>query len=78
MKLYKVSALAAVAIPVAVFLVCLWFLHDRPEYRRTRSFGPIAALLVLLTPLTEYAVLLTGGILASLIAIKLVLGRQAR
>ena len=42
----KVSAVAAgeaVAIPVAVFLLCLWFLHDRPEYRQTRSFGPIAA-----------------------------------
>ncbi len=77
-KISAAAAGAAVAIPVAVFLVCLWFLHDRPEYRRTRSFGPIAALLVLLTPLTEYAVLLTGGILAALIAIKLVLGRQAR
>jgi low temperature requirement protein LtrA len=75
-KISAGAAGAAVAIPVAVFLVCLWFLHDRPEYRRTRSFGPIAAVFVLLTPLTEYAVLLTGGILASLITIKLVLGRK--
>ena len=75
-KISAGAAGAAVAIPVAVFLVCLWILHDRPEYRQTRSFGPIAAVLVLLTPLTEYAVLLTGGILASLIAIKLVLSRQ--
>ncbi len=76
-KISAAAAGAAVAIPVAIFLVCLWFLHDRPEYRQTRSFGPIAAVFVLLTPLTEYAVLLTGGILASLIAIKLVLRRQA-
>ena len=76
-KISAAAAGAAVAIPVAIFLVCLWFLHDRPEYRQTRSFGPIAALFVLLTPLTEYAVLLTGGILASLITIKLVLRRQA-
>ncbi len=76
-KISAAAAGAAVAIPVAVFLVCLWVLHDRPEYRRTRSFGPIAAVLVLLTPLTGYAVFLTGGILASLIAIKLVLKREA-
>ena len=67
---------AAVAIPVAVFLVCLWFLHDRPEYRETRWFGPIAAGLVLLTPFTGHAVLFTGGILASLIGIKLVMNQQ--
>ncbi len=76
-KVSAAGAGAAVAIPVAVFLVCLWVLHDRPEYRRTRSFGPIAAVLVLLTPFTGYAVLLTGGILASLVAIKLVLRRQS-
>ena len=51
-----VGAGSAVAIPVAVYLLCLWFLHDRPEYRQTRSFGPIAAVLVLLTPFTGYAV----------------------
>ena len=31
---------------------CLWFLHHRPEYRRTRAYGPVAAVLVLLTPFT--------------------------
>ncbi len=76
----KVSAVAAgeaVAIPVAVFLLCLWLLHDRPEYRQTRWFGPIAGVLILLTPFTGYAVPLTGVILASVVAIKLVLRRQA-
>ena len=44
----KVSAVAAgyaVAIPAAVYLSCLWLLHDRPEYRRTRAFGPVTAAL---------------------------------
>ena len=65
------AAGAAVAVPVAVFVVCLWFLHDRPEYARTRIIGPFAAAAVLLTPLTEHAVLLTGAILAAVVAIKL-------
>jgi low temperature requirement protein LtrA len=66
------AAGAAVAIPVAVYYMCLWFLHDRPEYRRTRAMGPAAAALVLLTPFTGHAVLLTGLILASLVAVKFV------
>jgi putative flippase GtrA len=66
------AAGAAVAVPVAAFLMCLWFLHDRPEYRQTRAWGPIAAILVLLTPFTGQAVLLTGLVLATLVGFKLV------
>ena len=76
----KVSAAGAgfaVAIPVAVYLVCLWYLHDRPAYRQTRWLGPIAALLVLATPFTGFAVPLTGVILASVVGLKLVM-RQGR
>jgi low temperature requirement protein LtrA len=69
---------AAVAIPVAIFLVCLWVLHDRPEYRRTRWMGPAAAVLVLLTPFSGQAVLLTGVILAGMIATKLIMQRTRR
>ena len=61
------------AIPVAIYLLCLWILHDRPEYRQTRSFGPIAAVLVLLTPFTGYAVPLVGVILTALVTVKQVL-----
>src|SRR5688572_10131224 len=35
-KIGPVGAGVAVAIPVATYLLCLWVLHDRPEYRRTR------------------------------------------
>jgi low temperature requirement protein LtrA len=65
------AAGAAVAVPVAVFVVCLWFLHDRPEYGKTRIIGPFAAAAVLLTPLSEHAVLLTGAILGAVVAVKL-------
>jgi low temperature requirement protein LtrA len=67
----SVGAGAAVAIPVATYVLSLWFLHDRPEYRQTRAYGPIAAALILLTPFSGHAVLLTGIILASTLAVKL-------
>ncbi len=75
-KVSAAGAGAAVAIRRDLPL-CLWFLHDRPEYRQTRWFGPDRRGLVLLTPFTGYAVLLTGVILASVVAIKLVLRRPA-
>ena len=75
-KLASTTAGAAVAIPIAVYLVCLWFLHDRPEYGWTRALGPIAGVLILLTPFTGQAVLLTGVILASLVGLKLVVCRR--
>ena len=75
-KIGAVGAGAAVSIPVAVFLLCLWFLHDRPEYGQSRWFGPIAAAFILLAPYSGQGVLLTGLILTSLVAIKLVMRRE--
>ena len=60
---------------MAVYLVCLWVLHYRPAYHRTRWLGPIAAVLILLTPLTGHAVPLTGTILTLLVGAKLVMPR---
>ena len=71
-----VGAGAAVAIPAATYLLCLWVLHDRPEYRETRAYGPIAAVLVLFTPFTGYAVPLTGVILAGLVGLKVFVHRN--
>jgi low temperature requirement protein LtrA len=74
----SISAVAAgyaVAWPVVVFLISLWFLHDRPEYRRTRAFAPVVAALVLVTPLTGQAVPLIGTILAVMVAVKFVVMR---
>jgi low temperature requirement protein LtrA len=70
-----VEAGLAVTVPVAVFLVSLWVLLDRPDYGWTRSLGPIAAALVLLTAFTAEPVLWTGVTLASLVAMKLVVHR---
>ena len=68
----EAGAGAAVAVPVAIYLLSLWVLHYRPEYRRTLWLGPVAAVLVLLTPLTGEAVLLTGAIMAGLVVLKVV------
>lgn len=65
------AAGAAVAVPVAVFLLCLWFLHARPhDPGLTRALGPLVALAVLLTPFTGRAVLFTGLLLAGLCTFK--------
>jgi low temperature requirement protein LtrA len=69
-KVSAAGAGAAVAIPVAVYVVCLWLLHDRPEYRVMRLLGPLAAVVVLFTPLTGHGVLLTGVTLATVVALK--------
>ena len=63
--------------PRRCFHLCLWFLHDRPDYRQTRGFGPVAAIAILLTPLSGNAVPLVGLILASVITIKLFMRRGA-
>jgi low temperature requirement protein LtrA len=65
-----VGAGYAVSIPVTVYLICLWVLHYRPEYRRTRWLAAIAAPLILMAPLTGQGLLLTGTVLAALVAIK--------
>ena len=75
-KIGPVGAGVAVAVPVATYLLSLWFLHDRPEYRQTRAYGLVAAVLVLLTPFTGHGVPLTGAILAGLVGLKLFVYRN--
>lgn len=69
-----VVAGAAVAVPVAIYLLCLWGLYvglgtDLPA---GAGLTPAAALLILATPWTSQPVLLTGLLTAGLLAIKLV------
>lgn len=68
---------AAVAVPVAVFLICLWILHEHPwSSRRPQDLRvPMVAILIFLTPLTGQAVLLTGILMAALLASRLTLAR---
>ncbi|HET6341946.1 MAG TPA: low temperature requirement protein A [Gemmatimonadota bacterium] len=65
---------AAVAVPVAIYLLGLWALHVRLE--ETSPAGPvmtpIVAFLVLLTPWTGQAIPLTGLLVSGLLAVKLV------
>ncbi len=70
----QVGAGAAVAVPVATYLLGLWILHVRMREGAISGAGltPIVVLLILLTPWTGAAVLLTGLLLAGLLAIKLV------
>jgi low temperature requirement protein LtrA len=65
----------AVAIPVVIYVLCLWVLHYRPEYRRTRWLGPAAAPLLLLAPFSAQPILLIGLILAAIVGVRIVLRR---
>jgi low temperature requirement protein LtrA len=67
------AAGAAVAFPAALFLIGVWALHQRPRamnlWQTIRA--PIAAALILLTPFTGQAVLLTGILFALLLGSRL-------
>jgi low temperature requirement protein LtrA len=69
-----VAAGFAVAVPVSAYVVSIWVLHDRPEYGWSRAAGPFVALAILATPFSGHAALLTGLILAALIAAKALTG----
>jgi low temperature requirement protein LtrA len=73
-KIRAFGAGAAVAVPVAVYLAGLWVLHYRPRgaNRAQAILPPVVALLVLATPFTGQAVLLTGLLLTALLVVKLV------
>jgi low temperature requirement protein LtrA len=69
---------AAVAVPVAVFLISLWALHVRPDRDGPMRlfFIPVFSGLILLAPLTAHAVLVTGLLTAALLAAKLITARR--
>jgi low temperature requirement protein LtrA len=64
----------AVAIPVAIYLISLWILQERPRAERwyEQAAFPLCALLALLAALTDQAVLLIGLLMAALLTIKLI------
>jgi len=67
------AATWAVAIPVAIYVLCLWLLMDRGHGKSlVRAPGPIAALLVLLTPFAPGGVLTLGLLMAVYLAFRLV------
>jgi low temperature requirement protein LtrA len=75
----QISASAAgltVTIPAVTFLLCLWVLHYRPEYRRTKWLGPMVAPFILLSSFTGQAVLSTGLMLTGIVGIKVAVQRR--
>ena len=69
---------AAVAVPVAIYLLTLWALHRilEPEGPARSLLSPACALLVLLTPATAQPLPWTGLLLAALLAVKSVRRRR--
>jgi Bacterial low temperature requirement A protein (LtrA) len=64
---------AAVAIPVAVFLLSLWALHVRAMDPPIRKFGaPVTAVLVVAASFTVVPPLIIGLVLALYVAAKVV------
>ena len=67
------SATWAVAIPVAIYVLCLRFLMDRGHGKPLASApGPIVAIVVLLTPLVLGGVLTMGLVLVAYVALRLI------
>lgn len=63
---------AALAVPVAIILLTLWALQYRPGQQSERFtwLTPVAALIILITPITSVATLLTGVVLTVLCALR--------
>jgi low temperature requirement protein LtrA len=66
----------AVTIPAVTYLLCLWGLHHRPTYRRTKWLGPMVAPFILLSSFTGQAVPSTGLMMAGIVAIKVAVKRR--
>jgi len=67
----EVGAGAAVAIPVAIYLLGLWMLHLPVAQGPANKFlAPVTVVLILLTPWTGEAPLLTGLALVGLLVVK--------
>jgi low temperature requirement protein LtrA len=70
----SITAGASVAVPVAIYMGILWFLHsgwDAPNLA-LRLLIPVAVVVVLLTPLTGWTVPLIGVILVAVVATKVI------
>jgi low temperature requirement protein LtrA len=70
----EVLAGYALAVPVAVFVIGAWVLHDLPRSMPAwrMALSPIATVLVLLAPLSAAPALLTGMIVTGLLAARII------
>ena len=64
----------AVALPSAIYVLTMWVLHEHPraENLLDRYVHPVFVFLILLTPFTGQAVILTGVLLVTLVIIRLI------
>ncbi len=72
-KIGVLAATAAVTIPTTLFLLCLWFIHERPKIKSIMDMllFPVCAGLVVLTTFLPYGVLLTGLVLIICLVLQL-------
>jgi low temperature requirement protein LtrA len=76
-QLSDVAAGAAVTVPTALYLACLWVLHARSEpSMETRVLAPVVITCVLLSSWTPEPVLVTGLLLTLLTARKVAVGAR--
>jgi low temperature requirement protein LtrA len=74
----RAAAGAAVAVPTAIYLGMLWFLHARGERSfSTRVMAPLTTAMILLTPFTPQPVLATGLLVALLTGFKIARAAKA-
>jgi low temperature requirement protein LtrA len=68
----------AVAVPVAVYVLSVWALHVRPRKEHVCDAIHLAAVvLILLTPLTPWAVPASAAVMAVLITLNVILGQRS-
>ena len=77
--LSRVLAGATITVPVAVYLLAVWFLHVRPneDPPLRGTLLPIGAVAVLLMTFTGQPVVATGVVLTVVVAIAVVLGARS-
>jgi low temperature requirement protein LtrA len=77
--LSRTEAAATVTVPVALYLLTVWLLHLRPHHRGgiQRPVIPVTAALILVATAVDQAVLVTGVLMAALVAVSHVMAARA-
>lgn len=70
-EISRAVANASVAVPVAIYLLSVWFCHDRPSQSHGKWQLPLFAALVLLTPFVPFGVPLTALLLVICLLVRI-------
>jgi low temperature requirement protein LtrA len=73
-EISAVGAGMAVAVPISIYVLSLWVIHEHPRDDNLidKLLHPLIVILILLTPFTGQAVILTGILLVILVVIRLI------